>query len=76
MISCISIIRVQTPSGIPDQAVARNASGNPIVSQTVGIRFGVLPDIPSPGTIWFEERHTPTTTHLGQINLTIGALVT
>ncbi|MFM9008579.1 MAG: hypothetical protein ACKORE_08360 [Bacteroidota bacterium] len=66
-------LAAQVPTGIPYQAVARNASGNLIVSQPVGIRFRVLSDTPSPGTIWFEERHSPTTTDLGQINLTIGA---
>ena len=79
LIACVGLLRfsadslkAQVPAGIPYQAVARNATGNLIVSQPVGIRFSILSDTPSPGTIWFEERHTPTTTDLGQINLTIG----
>jgi hypothetical protein len=63
----------QIPMAIPYQAVARDASGNLLVNQAVGIRFSILSDSPSLSTVHYQETHSATTTDLGQINLNIGS---
>jgi SipA vinculin binding site len=61
----------QVPQGISYQAIALNASGNPIVSSPVGIRLSVL-DISATGTALYTETHTKTTNAQGLFNLVIG----
>lgn len=63
----------QVPSGIPYQAVARDASGNLLVNQMVGFRLSILSDNPATGTVHYQEIHSVMTTDLGQINLSIGS---
>ncbi|MFM1745694.1 MAG: hypothetical protein RLZZ630_1631, partial [Bacteroidota bacterium] len=58
---------------IPYQAVARDASGNLLVNQAVGLRFSLCSDDPHPFSIHYQETHVVTTTDLGQINLNIGS---
>jgi hypothetical protein len=61
----------QVPQGISYQAIALNASGNPIVSSPVGVRLSLL-DLSASGTVLYTETHTPTTNAQGLYNLVIG----
>ncbi len=62
----------QTPQGIPYQAIARNANGNILASQTIAVRFTIFTGSAN-GTIAYAERHTTTTNALGLFTLIIGA---
>ncbi len=59
------------PQGINYQAVARNSSGNILVSQSVTLRATVLSGSAS-GTAQWIETHAVTTNQFGLINVTIG----
>jgi hypothetical protein len=62
----------QAPQKFAYQGVARNASGNPIVSQTVSIRASVLDAAPT-GTVQYSETHSVVTNAMGLFNIEIGA---
>jgi hypothetical protein len=68
---CINIINAQAPQGLNYQAVARNAQGQPLVSQSVSVKFSVLNGTAS-GIAVYVENHTTTTNAYGLFNLTIG----
>ncbi len=61
----------QVPQGISYQAIALNASGNPVVSSNIGIRLSIL-DNAATGTVLYTETHTKTTNAQGLFNLVIG----
>lgn len=61
----------QVPMKFNYQAVARNASGNPLTNQTIGVRI-VLTDGPG-GAAQYMERHNVTTNPFGVFSLQIGA---
>lgn len=61
----------QTPTKINYQAVARDAGGNVIANQNVGLRTSVLQGSAT-GTAVFVETHTPTTNNFGLFNIQIG----
>jgi hypothetical protein len=61
----------QSPNAIPYQGVARNASGEILPTQAIGLRIS-LRDVTAGGTIVYQETHTPTTTALGLFNINIG----
>ena len=50
----------QVPQGIPYQAVALNAQGQPLSNRSVKVRFSVLDSIAS-GAAVYVESHTTTT---------------
>ena len=62
----------QVPTGIPYQAVARNAAGVPIINQSINIRFSIH-DSASLGTIVYQEKQNVVTNLLGMFNLNVGA---
>ncbi len=62
----------QAPQNFNYQAVARNASGNVLASQPVGIQITLHQTTPT-GTVVYSETHAPTTTSIGLMNLSIGA---
>lgn len=64
-------ISAQAPEGFKYQAVARDASGNVIASQTVGIQISILQGGIS-GTPVYVETFSPTTNQFGLIDLEIG----
>lgn len=64
-------IFAQVPQGISYQAIALNASGNPVVSSNVGIRLSIL-DNSATGTVLYTETHTKSTNAQGLFNLVIG----
>jgi hypothetical protein len=61
----------QVPQGISYQAIALNASGNPVVTSNVGIRLSILDNSVS-GTVLYTETHTKNTNAQGLFNLVIG----
>ncbi len=61
----------QAPAKFNYQAVARNASGNVLASQAVGIQISIHQTTPG-GTIVYSETHTTTTSSIGLMNLAIG----
>ncbi len=68
-ISYISM--AQIPQGINYQAVAHDASGNPLANQNATIRLGILSNSPT-GTLEWEEEHSVTTNDYGLFDLVIG----
>ncbi|HBI02271.1 MAG TPA: hypothetical protein PLL09_03820 [Flavobacterium sp.] len=66
-----SLAIAQVPQGISYQAIALNASGNPVVNSSVGIRLTIL-DNASNGTAIYTETQTKTTNAQGLFNLIIG----
>ncbi|RYY55788.1 MAG: hypothetical protein EOO09_09005, partial [Chitinophagaceae bacterium] len=61
----------QTPQSLNYQAIARNASGQIIPSQSVGIRFSIL-NGSATGSALYTETHTTTTNKFGLFTLGIG----
>lgn len=70
-LSPVSVI-ANSPNLISYQTVIRDNSGNPIVNQTVRLRFTILKSSAT-GTIVYGEVHTPTTNEFGLVNISIGS---
>ncbi|MEQ1743802.1 MAG: tail fiber domain-containing protein [Saprospiraceae bacterium] len=68
----VSTISAQAPQAIPYQAVARNAAGNLLQNQTVGVRF-TIHDGTATGTVVYQETHNTATNQLGLFSLNIGS---
>ncbi|PQJ76291.1 Lcl C-terminal domain-containing protein [Polaribacter glomeratus] len=64
-------IAQSVPQGINYQAVARDASGDVLINQTLTIQFSVISDI-STGNISWQETHTATTNDYGLFTAIIG----
>lgn len=64
-------IFAQSPRAINYQGVARDASGNPIVNQSIGLRYSIRSGSPG-GTLEYQETQIATTSNLGLFNLKIG----
>ncbi|MBE9512390.1 MAG: hypothetical protein IMY71_16075, partial [Bacteroidetes bacterium] len=62
----------QTPQNFKYQAVARDAVGDVVADQAVGMQISILQGSAS-GTAVYVETFTPTTNEFGLINLNIGA---
>lgn len=65
------ILVAQAPQSFQYQSVVRNASGNPVVSQNVGVRISILQGSAT-GTPVFTETHSASTNALGIVTLAIG----
>jgi hypothetical protein len=61
----------QAPQGINYQAVARNAGGQVLATQSVGVRISILDASPA-GAVQFSETFTVTTNQFGLFNIVIG----
>lgn len=61
----------QAPNGFPYQAAMRNASGQPLASQSVSLRF-TLREGSAIGTIIYRETQLKTTTAQGMLVATVG----
>ncbi len=59
------------PQGINYQAVAHDASGDPLANQSIVVRIGIL-STSSTGTLEWEETHNVTTNDYGLFDLVIG----
>ena len=64
-------IYAQAPQSFKYQAIARDASGDVIANQNVGMQVSILQGSTS-GTSVYSETFTPTTNQFGLINLEIG----
>ncbi len=64
-------IFAQAPQAVPYQAVIRNANGNILPNQLVGVRFSIRDSIAT-GTILYQETYSIKTNSQGLINLNIG----
>jgi len=65
-------LMAQTPQSFKYQAVARDASGDVVVGQAVGMQISILQGSIT-STAVYVETFTPTTNEFGLINLNIGA---
>ena len=65
-------LMAQTPQSFKYQAVARDASGDVVADQAVGMQISILQSSTS-GTAVYVETFAPTTNEFGLINLNIGA---
>ncbi|MGB0367794.1 MAG: kelch repeat-containing protein [Flavobacteriales bacterium] len=66
-----SLLFAQAPFKFNYQGVARDASGNLLANQTVGLRISIISGSPT-GTDQLIETHTPTTNDFGLFNIVIG----
>ena len=64
-------VEAQTPHSVNYQAVVRDTSGTPIVSQNISIRVSILSDSIN-GVAVYQETHTLSSNELGLITLAIG----
>lgn len=62
----------QAPQSFKYQSVARNSSGLPIASATIGLRINVR-DLTATGTLLYRETHTATTNAFGVFSISVGA---
>ncbi|MGC4059167.1 MAG: hypothetical protein QM743_13775 [Chitinophagaceae bacterium] len=67
----VSAARAQAPQAINYQAAVRNASGAPLSSSLIQVRF-TIHDLTATGTTVFQETNTVTTTAQGIMNTAIG----
>lgn len=63
---------VSSPDQMNYQAVARDATGNPLISQTISVRFSIRATSAT-GTIEYQERQTLTTNTFGLFSTAIGS---
>lgn len=61
----------QVPQGIPYQAAARGANGQPLVNTTLKVRFSVIDSVAT-GTTVYQETHIATTNIVGLFSLNVG----
>ena len=76
-LSCACIINAQVPQGIPYQAAARGANGQPLVNTNVNVRCSIIDSVAT-GTTVYQEIHTATTNTVGlfSVNVGLGTAVT
>jgi hypothetical protein len=72
-----SLLFSQVPQGFNYQAIARDASGNPLIGKDIQIRVSILSDTTGfyssgNGSYLWEEQHAVRTNNMGLFNLVIG----
>lgn len=65
------IVFSQVPQGFSYQAIAFNASGQPVANGNVSVRISII-DNSATGAVLYTETHSKTTNSKGLINLNIG----
>ena len=65
------IVNAQAPQAFSYQAVARDASGDPMMGQSVGVKFQIHRST-YPGTVEYAETHSTTTNDHGLFSLQVG----
>jgi hypothetical protein len=65
------VVIAQVPQAIPYQAVARNASGNPLVNQPISVLFSIH-NATAGGAIVYKENQSVTTNALGLFTANVG----
>ncbi len=66
-----NVANVAVPQGVSYQAVARNASGEILANQPVGLRVSILANSPT-GDVRYVETHTVTSDAFGVLSFVIG----
>ena len=66
-------VQAQVPGQIAYQALVRNAIGQPLPNQSVGIRFSIYEDGISNPFVW-QEVHTIASNSLGMVNVNLGSV--
>jgi hypothetical protein len=66
------LLSSQIPQGFNYQAIARDASGNPIINTVLPVRITIQSDSLGGTTFWIEEHSTVTTNSLGLFTLILG----
>jgi hypothetical protein len=64
-------IYAQVPQGVNYQAVVRNQNGSTINNSLVSLQLSILQNSTSGATVYV-EKHTPTTSNIGLVNVVIG----
>ncbi len=70
-LGAIFSVKAQAPNGFSYQAVVRNSSGLPVVTQSVALRFTIRETLPT-GTIVYQETQSKTTSSSGLVNTVVG----
>jgi hypothetical protein len=70
-LSGFALAHAQAPNGFPYQAAMRNATGQPLASQSVSLRF-TLRESSANGTIIYRETQLKTTSAQGMLIATVG----
>ena len=65
------LVNAQVPQGIPYQAVARNAAGEPMANKPIKVRFSILDSLIT-GNAVYVETHNSTTSGLGLFVTNVG----
>jgi hypothetical protein len=65
-----SLLIAQVPQGFNYQAVIRNAEGQPLAEQAVGIRISIQDELAK--TVFFTETHSAITSLQGAVSLSVG----
>ena len=71
LLSAALVVLAQVPQTFPYQAVARDAAGNVLANQNIGLRFSILTGSSS-GPVVYQETQTATTNKLGLFSANIG----
>ena len=72
MLGLTKLVYSQAPQGIPYQAVARDAQGNPMANQSLTVQFS-LHEASADGAVVFQETQSTNTNGQGLFSLTFGA---
>jgi len=73
LISHLSLLTSQVPQGFNYQAIARDASGNPLSGITINVKLGIQADTSASPVILWEEQHTGVKTNaFGLFTVIIG----
>lgn len=71
LFSAVFSVKAQAPNGFSYQAVVRNSSGQPVVTQSVALRFTIRETLPT-GTVVYQETQSKTTSSSGLVNTVVG----
>ncbi|MEO5645107.1 MAG: hypothetical protein ABIQ40_11470 [Bacteroidia bacterium] len=71
LLSFSSIVFAQAPQAVDYQGIARNALGNPLVNQALGIEFSIH-QTSSTGLVIYEEQHFVSTNQFGLYTVKLG----
>lgn len=66
-----TVLFAQVPQGIPYQAAARGANGQPLANSNVNVRFSII-DSTTTGATVYQETHATTTNNVGLFSLNLG----
>lgn len=71
LLFCLTNVFAQAPEGVKYQALVRDISGDPLITQNVTFRFSILAG-GAYGILIYQERHNVYTDQYGMVSLIIG----